>query len=324
MSKNPFLDFIKSAGKPRDVLMVWDVDLAIQPSMSTATTDLQKQHMWELYERTDGGVVFFTGRTHQSVNKTFGHDYAGVFEHYSVARFGHGHDVVYMAPELDIAELGRQATARISAHNHVSVVADPTEINKRTDLAVYVEEKNTSIALVHTLKKGEEAEDHLKQLRAVLQPVAHSIIDALNLRDTHEVKTGGDAVEIVPKGMSEHSTAGLYLPKTEIARIGSEGLSKSTAVHNFKTLFADRHFIITGDSSPDLDAMVVNKQDYEGHGIYVSNGIPLKDKYKRSVDAEIPHHTMTWPLITDTVVAMRASAPIIKLPSLSSPTHGMH
>lgn len=316
MTVNPFSDFLKSVGKPRNALFIYDVDLAIQPSMSTETTAEQRQHMWDLYQATDGGVVFFTGRTHQSINKTFGHDYAGVFEHYSIARFGHGQGHVFMAPKIDIEKIGTLAAKGIVDSGKMRLAETPSDIRASQDLAVFIEKKNASVALVHTLSNGSDSDkaDHLAKTRLVLEPVADAIIKSMGLSDTHVRKTGGDAVEIVPKGMAKNSEAKFHLPPNEIKRIHEYGLGKDTAVHNFQPLFPDRRVIITGDSDPDLKAMVVGKDHYDGKGVYVSNGNPLKDMYKKAVDYNIDHHTLTWPMIMDTSKTLRASLPQAQMP----------
>lgn len=321
MSKvNPYLDFLKTVENPRNALLVFDVDLAIQPSMSVKTTDEQKANMWELYERTDGGVIFFTGRTHQSVKETFGHDYAGVFEHYSMARFGHGQTVYSMAPALDVQQVGVLSSMGISASGIIRISDNPSDIRQSSDPAVYIEHKNSSVALVHTLRHGEDHADHLRLLRSVLQPVARDIVERMGLQETHEVKTGGDAVEIVPKGLDLRSAAIEHLPEGEINRIVKDGLSKATAIHNFHALYSERRMIMTGDSSPDLDAMVEGRK-YGGKGVYVSNGMPLKARYLDAVHYKIDRHEMTWPIIADTVIRLREKSPIIILPSHGPSQH---
>lgn len=316
MKVNPYFDFVsKQVARPDQALIIWDVDLAIQDSMDTRTTPEQRDHMWELLERTDGGVLFFTGRTHQSVEKTFGHKYAGVFEHYSVARFGHGHKVTYMAPEIDVVRIGELAVNGIQKNGSINIVAAPEEIRANSGegknvRAVFPELKNTSVALVHTIN-GDPA--HLESMRAVLKPVAAEILKQLGMEETHMIKAGGDAVEIVPKSLDPNNQAGLYLSQAEISRITAHGLGKDIATHNFHTLYADRRMIITGDSKPDLDAMLVAHDNYDGVGVYVHNGNPLGAAYERAVKHTIPHHTATWGLVKDTVIRLRENAPITKI-----------
>ncbi len=316
MKVNPYFEFVtKQVTRPDEALIVWDVDLAIQDSMDTRTTQQQRDHMWELYERTDGGVIFFTGRTHQSVEKTFGHQYAGVFEHYSVARFGHGQKAVFMAPEIDIELIGNMAAGGIQKDGTIRIAETPEEIRANSGAgkdvrAVYVERKNTSIALVHTIN-GDPA--HLESMRSVLKPVAAGILSHLGMDGTHMIKAGGDAVEIVPRSLDPNNKAWQHLPPSEIDRIKANGLGKDIATHNFHTLYENRRMIITGDSKPDLDAMLVAHDNYDGVGVYVHNGNPLGETYARAVRHTIPHHTMTWGIVKDTVVRLREISPITKI-----------
>lgn len=322
---NPFLDFLKSVDDPKKALLQFDVDLAIQPSMSTFTTDEQKNDFWELYDRTEGGVLILTGREAESVRKTFGHEYAGVFEHYSVARFGLGQTTFLMCPEMDVQEVGNQAQTNIAEISrevseklgenlYVRIAETPDNIRVSEDLAVFIEKKQASVALVHTLSKHgteQDAANHLAKMRTVLQPVAQKIITSMGLGMTHHVKTGNDAVEIVPLGLDVNSKALLKLPESEIIRLKDEGLSKATAIHNFQFFYPNRVGLMTGDSAPDLDAMIELRQ-YGGKGLYVANGHRLADKYAGAVDYHIEHHTMTWPLISDTAAVLREMAPIVK------------
>lgn len=326
MAVNPYFDFLtKSVMKPTDALIIWDVDLAIQNSMCTKTTQEQRDHMWELFERTDGGVLLFTGRTHQSAETTFGHKYAGVYEHYSVARFGHGQDVTFMAPEIDVPQIGKLSHAGVTREGSIRVANSPDDIrshsfNGSSDRAVFIELKNTSVALVHTTN-GDHA--HLESMRSVLKPLASQILNEMGLSETHMVKAGSDAVEMVPKGVSPTHKAGEHLPPSEIDRIHQYGLGKDIAVHNFHSRFSNRKMLITGDSKPDLDAMIVAHESYDGHGIFVSNGHSLSEIYNDSTDKEqrctkallgvTDHYSMTWPLIGDTVARLREQAPIIKI-----------
>lgn len=321
---NPFMEAARYYGDLRNVYFAFDVDLALQPSMDMENTDHNRENMWELFQRTDGGVGIFTGRTHQSAHVTFGRDYEGVYEHYSVARYGHGHDVVYMAPEIDVETMGALCDQKIrsSRHGNMIRIADrPATIRNSQDLAVYIEKKNTSIALVHTTLRGNESEEdklnHLGKMRGILQPVAEEILKEMGLEETHMVKTGNDAVEMVPKNMDKDNKASMWLPKPEVERLHKDGLSKATAVHNFMALHQNRNFVMTGDSSPDLDAMIVGKKYYNGKGIYVSNGIPLKEQYTSAVDWLIERHEMTWAMIGNTINQLREQAPIVKtMPAL--------
>lgn len=319
MTINPFFNFItQDVKKPSDALFVNDIDLAFQGSMSTETTFQNRDDMWELYERTDGGVIFFTGRTHQSAQKTFGHDYAGVFEHYSTARFGHGQDIVFMSPKIDTALMGSLADKYLREDGKLRIAQTPDYIRNNSNAngndevkAVYVEVKNTSVALVHTTT-GQE--DHKDFIRGVLRPMGERILKEMGLSESHQVKAGNDAVEMVPKVLSKDVTTGIGLPKTEIDRIVAHGLGKGVAVHNFMSLFPNRKMMITGDGKPDLEAMKEAKDHFGGKGVFVSNGHPISEGFERAVDYTIARHTMTWGLIHDTVVRLREAAPIVKLP----------
>jgi hypothetical protein len=316
---NPFFNFItQDVKKPTDALLVWDVDLAIQDSMSTDTTFQNREDMWELFQRTDGGVIFFTGRTHQSVQKTFGHDYAGAFEHYSTARFGHGHDIVFMSPQIDTKRMGSLADSYLREGGKLHIAETPDYIRRNSNAhgqdeikAVYVEVKNTSVALVHTTT-GQEG--HKDYIRSVLRPVGERILKEMGLSETHQVKAGNDAVEMVPKALSNDITTGIGLPQTEIDRIVKNGLGKGVAVHNFMSLFPNRTMMITGDGKPDLEAMKEAKDHFGGKGVFVSNGHPISEGFERAVDHTLDRHTMTWGLIHDTVVRLKEAAPIVKLP----------
>lgn len=330
MTINPYFEFLtKDVAKPAKALIVWDVDLAIQNSMDTTTTAEQRGHMSELWERTDGGVLLMTGRTHQSGEITFGREYAGVYEHGSIARFGHGHKITWLAPEVDSLKMGELATQGITKDGSIRIAASPQDIRDNSfegskDRAVYVEIKNASIALVHTTN-GDHS--HLDSMREVLEPLGDKILKNMGLSDTHKVKHGSDAVELVPKGPSPDHKAGLVLPKAEVERINREGLSKETAVHNFQALFEGRRMLFTGDSKPDLDAMIVAKENYDGRGVFVSNGHTLTEIYndpkevaqkkaERCQEALIGvtgHFSKSWGLVEDTVLRLRDLAPIVKI-----------
>lgn len=347
MTINPYFDFLtKGADKPANTLLVWDVDLAIQNSMDTRTTQEQRDHMWELFERTDGGVLIMTGRTHQSAETTFGKQYAGVYEHGSIARYGHGHSITWLAQEIDTTDMGARAYEGIQKEGSIRIVATPQEIRDQSfegsgERAVFIEIKNASVALVHTTN-GDHS--HLESMREVLEPLGEQILKDMGLSDTHKIKHGSDAVEILPNGPSQDHKAGIYLSKTELNRITAHGLSKETAVHNFQTLFEGRRMLFTGDSKPDIDAMIVAHENYGGKGVFVSNGHSLPEIYAKSeeeikteiakgkslsdIHAEVAakvemanraiiHTTakfpMTWPLIADTVTRLRDTAPITKI-----------
>lgn len=323
MTINPYFDFVsRGVSDPKQALLVWDVDLAIQNSMCTETTPDQRAHMWELFERTDGGVLIMTGRTHQSAEKTFGKQYAGVYEHGSIARYGHGHSITWLAPEIDSTDMGARAYDAISQEGSIRIAATPDEIRKNsfvgsTNRSVFIEIKNASIALVHTTN-GDH--NHLDSMRKVLEPLGQQILENMGLDKTHKVKAGSDAVELVPNGAAPDHKAGIYLNQTEINRIAEHGLSKETAVHNFQTLYAGRRILFTGDSKPDIDAMIVAKEHHGGTGVFVSNGHSLNEIYNgntglvdratAAVSHTTPHFTMTWPLIGDTVKRLRDQAPI--------------
>ncbi len=325
MAINPYFDFItKDVGRPKDALLVWDVDLAIQNSMDTRTTQEQRDHMWELYERTEGGVIVFTGRTHQSANRTFGHDYAGVYEHGSIARFGHGQTITWLAPEIDTTKMGELAHSGITKDGSIRIAAEAEDIRANsfpgsTDRAVFIEIKNASVALVHTTN-GDHS--HLDSMRKVLEPLGREILAEMGLSDTHKVKHGSDAVELVPNGPSPDHKAGLALSQAEVSRINSYGLGKDTAVHNFTSLYSGRRMLITGDSKPDLDAMIVANENYDGRGIFVSNGHSLSEIYgdatnraqrcQQALKGVTDHFSMTWPLVINTVRQMRDIVPIVK------------
>ena len=250
MTINPYFDFVtKAVRKPADTLLVWDVDLAIQNSMDTRTTEQQREHMWELFQRTDGGVLIMTGRTHQSAETTFGHQYAGVYEHGSIARFGHGHSITWLAPKIDTTDMGARADEGVKKEGSIRIVATPQEIRDHSfegssERAVFIEIKNASVALVHTTN-GDHS--HLNSMREVLEPLGAQILKDMGLSDTHKVKHGSDAVEIVPKGPSPDHEAGIYLPKAEVERIAIHGLGKDTAVHNFDKLFQNPFCFVKND-----------------------------------------------------------------------------
>lgn len=310
MAINPILDFLTCQVSRYDqALLVWDVDLALQDTMCTKTTPEQRNNMWELYERTNGGVIIFTGRSAQSARETFNRDYAGVFEHYSVSRFVHGTPSTPMGHKLDIPQAASLARQGLVEKADLRIAPTPDEIRGKLDKAVYIEAKETSIALVHTI---DGSDDHLYAMRDILVPLANNIVLSMGAEKTHKVTAGKDAVEITSRGLSPDHEAHLHLSQTEIKRIVNDGLSKSVAVHNFSAIFNNRRMLITGDSTPDLQAMQVAKESYNGMGVFVSNGHSPKE-YAPYIDYTIPHFSMTWPLIGDTVERLRDSASITKI-----------
>lgn len=325
MAVNPFLQFLKYAGDPKKALLINDVDLAIQPSMCTITTEQQRSAMWDLYEITEGGLLIFTGRTPQSSQRTFGRDYPGVFEHYSLARFGLGQCLIFMAPEINIEQLAGLSQDSILSNGSVKLVGTPGEIGGNKDLAVYIEKKNASIALVHTTIRpaynGDPAPlQHLQAIRQVLVPIAKDVIESMGIEDTHMLKQGNDAIEIVPKGLDSKSEATSILPEQEIKRITESGLSKATALHNFKPFFENRVVHMLGDGDPDMDVAIEIKKEYSGWGTYVSNGVSLPEHYHHAVRNDkgdtsiIDNHKLTWPLLIDTATALQESLPKHKMP----------
>lgn len=316
---NPFLDASKYYGDLRKILFGFDVDLALQPSMDRTTTLAQRESMWELFQMTDGGVVVFTGRTHQSAFETFGHDYAGVYEHYSVGRFGHGNDVTFMAPRIDTNKMGKLCYDAIGNNPYIRIVEQPTDIRDSNKRAVHVEVKNTSVALVHTTLVGDnftpdQKLEYLTQTRNILKPAAELVLAQMGLSETHWVKPGNDAVELLPRNMDVNNDAHKYLQPEQITNLQKYGLSKATATHNFMSMHTGRSFVMTGDSEPDLLAMVEGKKHFNGKGVYVSNGLKLSEKFTSAVDYQIDNHVMTWPLIADTVANLRDAAPKHKMP----------
>lgn len=323
MISNPFLDVAKYAGDPRKVLLVNDVDLAIQPSMGTDSTAEQKEAFNTLYDITEGGLILFTGRTPQSAGITFGHDYPGAFEHGSLIRVGLGQTVHFLTPKMDIERLaGVLQTALVGS---IRLAPTPASIGGNTDEAVYIEKKNASIALVHTTLKGEFDGDprpleHLKAVRRILVPAAELAIQEMGLGETHTWKQGNDAVEIIPKGLDHNTEARQILDPRELTRIQTNAISKATLIHTFHGFFQDRVVHMLGDGAPDMDVAVEIKAHLDGWGTYVSNDIPLQEKYRHAVvnnrgeQSIIPHHSMTWPLIVDTARELRDSMPKAKLP----------
>lgn len=313
MTVNPLLDFAKYAGDPRKMLFIKDVDLAIQPSMCTKTTEEQKAALYRLYDMTHGGVLIFTGRTPQSARETFGYDYPGAFEHYTLSRWGLGQTFLFMAPKVDIETMATHA--RTALGDQIVIAANPDEIRQNSNEAVFIEKKNASIALVHTtlqpaFTNDPRPLDHLKSVRRILVPAAERIIEEMGISETHTWKQGNDAVEIVPKGLDANTEAKKHLSDDEINRIQSNGLSKATALHNFRGLYDDRIVHMLGDGAPDMDVAVEIKKHYDGWGTYVSNGVPLMEKYNHAVlnnrdeQSIIAHHTMTWGMIQDTADAL--------------------
>lgn len=315
MKSNPFLDFAKYAGDPRKVLFVNDVDLAIQPSMGTESTNEQKEAFNTLYDITEGGLILFTGRTPQSAGVTFGHDYPGAFEHGSLIRVGLGQTVHFLTPKMDIEKLsGILQTALVGS---IRLAPTPASIGGHTDEAVFIEKKNASIALVHTTIKGEFEGDprpleHLKSVRRVLVPAAEYAITEMGLSGTHTYKIGNDAVEIIPKGLDHNTEARQILEPRELERIQTNSISKATLIHTFHGFFQDRVVHMLGDGAPDMDVAVEIKAHLDGWGTYVSNDIPLPEKYRHAVlnhrgeESIIPHHTMTWKLLVNTAEELRA------------------
>lgn len=323
MKSNPFLDFAHYAGDPRKMLLVNDVDLAIQPSMGTDSTDQQKEAFNTLYDMTEGGLLLFTGRTPQSAGITFGHDYPGAFEHGSLIRIGLGQTVHFLTPKMDIEKLsGILQTALVGS---IRLAPTPASIGGNTDEAVYIEKKNASIALVHTTIKGEFEGDprpleHLKSVRRILVPAAEFAIAEMGLGQTHTFKIGNDAVEIIAKGFDHNTEARQVLEARELERIETNAISKATLIHTFHGFFQDRVVHMLGDGAPDMDVAVEIKAHLDGWGTYVSNDIPLQEKYHHAVvnhrgeQSVIRHHTMTWPLIVDTAKQLFDAMPKSKLP----------
>lgn len=311
MAANILVELFKKHGR-NGVLLAWDIDLTLRDTMCRNTPPEQHASFMELHCRTDGGSVVMTGRSSASVDQTLTGGYAGSFEHHSAIRMTQGGKIISLAAQIDTTQVASEAAQLIG--DRIKVVDSPEVVRASTGktACVYPEVKDYAVALVHSLGHGSVEND-----RKILQEVAQQVVDRLGIGNSHKVVVGSDAIEIAPKGLSVTSDAHLYLSRAEVERLETNGLSKSTALHNFMSLgsFSDRIPVVIGDSSPDGRAMN-EAMKYDGGGIWVKNGKPVPEEFNRAVGGrEIEHFRLTWNHVDSAVTHLRQCAPQHFLPN---------
>ncbi|MEM9469398.1 MAG: hypothetical protein AAF988_04485 [Pseudomonadota bacterium] len=316
------------------ILLIFDVDLTLRDTMCTNTPPEQRSMMLELYERTSGGVILKSGRSASALDATFDGALPLSGEHHSCMRIRQNGSVISLAPEVDTSEIAGQAVEEIddliqTAHRIVNT-PDAVRDNIDKTIAVYPEVKQYAVALVHSLNHHST---DIKRFQGQLEIAANQAIEHLGLQDTHETRTGSDAVEIVAKGMTPGRAQELLqsgeLPEGEIQRILKDGLHKGTALHNFMSLpaFSGRTPFMIGDSGTDGVAMIEARK-YGGGGVWVLNENPIqnvKPEYQEAVSGRyIPTHEITWDHISEAIDHLRETQKVYAaeaLPARSAPAY---
>lgn len=213
-----------------------DIDLSLLPSTSTDIEKWQQDLVRDLEDLLGGALCMITGRGIDSVDKVFPGVAASVEQH-AAWRSERGEELAMLGQQMDVNEIVQEAANELSGK--VKIIQSIADI-ANTESGVYIEEKQFSIALIFTDAAS----------CAIAEEAARKIMEAKEeLRDTHGVKVGSDAVEI-----------------------GPQGVDKGKAVHDFMATakFAGRTPIYIGDGPTDEDAMRVCKL-YGGFNIAVGN-----------------------------------------------------
>lgn len=314
------------------VLAIFDVDLTLRDTMCTNTPPEQRLLMTELYERTSGGVILKSGRSALSLDETFDGALPLSGEHHSCIRIEQNGDVIALAPDVDTREIANNAVEEIQ--NHIKrkhrIVSSPESVRQNSDdvIAVYPEVKQFAVALVHSLNHHH---DDIKQFQGNLEIAAQDVLGNLGLSETHEVRTGSDAVEIVSRGLTQERAKQLILSgeisENEVNRLLQYGLNKGTALHNFMSLpdFSGRTPYVIGDSGTDGVAMV-EAQKYGGGGVWILNQNPItnvKPEFKAVVEGRyIDNYNISWDHIREVVEHLREEQRVYQSEAVSAPCAG--
>lgn len=292
-----------------NLLLKFDIDLTLRNTMCRNTPADQHQLIAELYERTEGGIIFMSGRSQQGIDETFHGLYPLSSEHHAAIRLEKGGDVISLAPKIDTQEIANKARTMIGNQIYVVNSAQAVRDSEGHVSAVFPEVKDYAVALVHSL--GHSNVDHD---RGVLQEVVQQILIDMNLVSTHKMAVGSDAIEIVPKSLAADSLARQILVPAEIARLDA-ALNKGVAVHNFMSLnaYANRIPYVVGDSGTDGVAML-EAQKYGGGGVWVKNGKGVPEQFAEAVNGyQIESFIQTWDHIHAAIFALREKAAITKI-----------
>lgn len=284
--------------------------------MCTNTPPVQRKQMVELYQRTDGGVILMSGRSAAALDETFDGQLPLSGEHHSCMRIEQGGAVISLAPEVDtqaIADTAVQKIAELITQNH-DVVNDPQMVRDHacaSSIAVYPEVKKYAVALVHSL---DHEPREIAEFQGKLKLVGSQVLKTLGLEETHEVRAGSDAVELVAKGITPLTRNCLILsgdiPEDEVLRMEADGLNKGTGIHNFMALsdYSWRTPYVIGYSGTDGVAMV-EAEKYGGGGVWVLNGNSIetiKPAHKQAVAGRyIESYEITWGHIGETLGHLR-------------------
>lgn len=283
--------FVDIFNQYKNPLFFFDVDLTLRDTMCLNTPLDQRRLMSEFYERTNGGIILMSGRSSESLDKTFDGHLPHSSEHHSAIRVEKNGEVVSLAPEIDTQKLSESVVELIGGR--ISLSDTPESIRQATGIQslVFPEVKKYALALVHSLSHPQVEQD-----RSVLEQVAKDTIDLNGLSGTHKVAVGSDAIEIVPRGINVNSTANQILEPCEVDRLKVQGLNKGTAIHNFMSLKdnRDRTPIVVGDSGTDGVAMLA-ASEYGGAGVWVKNGKDVPEEFKSAVNGfQISDFNETW------------------------------
>jgi len=298
--------FNYAAKRGKKVFKVCDVDEAVLRTMSTDTSEVQRQLIGDLYDLSGGNVFFMTGRAHQSLDQAWKRNLPGSYEHHSMMRIEENGAILNLAPEINTNVVGRNAATSIGDRVKIVDAASQVWEAKGQEAVVYIEIKNSAVALVHSLGLDDS---ETKEMRETLRSAAEDVIRTMGAEKTHKVTAGTDAVEIVPLAPSLCAHAHEVLPDEEKMRIANEGLGKATGIHNIMALIGDGYIPIMLGDSPGSDgpAMKVCKE-YGGYGIAVSNGNDLPADFLEAANHQvIPTYKHTWSHIEQAVSFLRDS-----------------
>lgn len=314
MSKlNPLIEALKPMGKNfNNLATACDVDECVTSSMNTEIGEHGRNVFNTFNQITHGGFWPVTGRGVDGADQTFGQQYAGIFEHGTTIRLpgAENGELTYLAPRNGVtADMAALAQKLIAQHPGMTILDHPSQIHTSKDFGVVIEPKRMCLALVFTLNKPI---DEINQHKSELINVSKSIVLEHRLEDTHDIRPGGDAIEIVPRGLCPTSDAHELFPAEEIAYLLEKGLKKKTVLRSLVSADERLHgkerdvVIALGDSEGDFLMGETAYEHYNGFLIPVLNGNTLPERFHQAAKyGPLVDHTKTIEMFAEANNYMR-------------------
>lgn len=238
----------------KKMLLMLDIDLTLLPGMRRDTTAEQRLLIQSLYNRTEGGVGFVTGRGMENVDECFPGSTAVSVEHHAAYRLPDPSNLSKFILTENVGKLDANKLTDVVSRTLATQfrLVNPGETTLRsgevsgTDPRVVVEPKDYALAIIHGNTVGEGGPEFIAE-------TLRNVMNSNNLCDTHTVKVGFDTIEITPKGFD-----------------------KRNAVRDFMAhpLYQGRRPVFVGDNMADAVAMDEIFNKYDGQGIAVGTTIP--------------------------------------------------